>query len=254
MGGIFKRVPKYLSPRKRGSGLAWGWLSRGGSRTAPINHHAFIVSKTTRYLLCFGVRQILIKNVFNIQNCLVKPLLSLLLLYRRLRYGYAFRKIPLTRGKFAIVDPEDYPRLAKYKWFLAKSPTGSYATRWQRLKNKNARKRIWMHREIIHIPKHMVCDHKNRNGLDNRKANLRPATVSQNLCNRSKRRTKTRSKYKGLEWDKIQRKWKARIQLNGRKIYLGSFAGEIDAAKAYDKAAKKYHGEFAALNFEQKQM
>jgi hypothetical protein len=155
----------------------------------------------------------------------------------------------LTRGKFAIVDPEDYPRLAKYKWFLAKSPTSSYAARWQRLKTKNTRKRIWMHREIIHIPKKMVCDHINRNSLDNRKANLRPATVSQNLCNRTKTRTKTRSKYKGLEWDKTQRKWKARIQLNNKKIHLGSFANEIDAAKAYDRAARKYHGVFALTNF-----
>jgi hypothetical protein len=155
----------------------------------------------------------------------------------------------LTRGKFAIVDPDDYPRLAKHKWFLAKSPTGSYAARWQRHKTKNTRKRIWMHREIIHIPKHMVCDHKNRNGLDNRMANLRPATVSQNLCNRAKRKTKTRSKYKGLEWDKNQRKWKARIQLNNKKINLGSFSNEIDAAKAYDKKAKELFREFACLNF-----
>jgi len=173
----------------------------------------------------------------------------LLLLYRRLRYGYTFRKIPLTQGKFAIVDPEDYPRLAKHKWFLAKSPTGSYAARWQRLKAKNTRKRIWMHREIIHIPKHMVCDHINRNGLDNRKANLRPATVSQNLCNRTKTKAKTRSKYKGLEWDKTQRKWKARIQLNYRKIHIGSFDNEIDAAKAYDKKARELFKEFACLNF-----
>jgi hypothetical protein len=154
----------------------------------------------------------------------------------------------LTRGKFAIVDPEDYPRLAKHKWFLAKSPTGSYAARWQRLNAKNTRKKIWMHREIIHIPQKMVCDHINRNSLDNRKANLRPATVSQNLCNRPKRKAKTRSKYKGLEWDKTQRKWKARIQLNNKKIYLGSFTNEIDAAKAYDRAARKYHGVFALTN------
>jgi len=102
---------------------------------------------------------------------------------------------------------------------------------------------------IINIPAGLLCDHINRNGLDNRKANLRPATVSQNLCNRTKRKTKSRSKYKGLEWDKIQRKYKARIQLNNRKIYLGSFNSEIDAAKAYDKAARKYHGDFATPNF-----
>jgi len=154
----------------------------------------------------------------------------------------------LTQGKVAIVDPEDYARLVKYKWHLAKSPTGSYAVRWQRLQNKNARIRIWMHRQVIHIPGHMVCDHINRNGLDNRKANLRPATVSQNLCNRPKTKTKTRSKYKGLEWERIQRKWKIRIQLNYRKIYLGSFVSEINAAKAYDHAAKKYHREFAVFN------
>jgi len=201
--------------------------------------------------LCFGVGQIPIKKVFKIPDFLAKPLLSPLLLYRRLRYGYTFRKIPLTRGKFAIVDPEDYPRIAKYKWFLTKSPTSSYAARWQRLHAKGPRKKIWMHHQVIHIPKHMVCDHINRNSLDNRKANLRPATVSQNLCNRPKTRAKTRSKYKGLEWDKTQRKWKARIQLNGRKIYLGSFADEIDAAKAYDKKARELFSEFACLNFPQ---
>ena len=107
-----------------------------------------------------------------------------------------------------------------------------------------------MHREVIDIPKNMVCDHINGVKLDNRKANLRPATVSQNLFNCSKRRpAESCSKYKGLEWDRIQRKWKARIQVNRRKIYLGSFTEEIDAAKAYDTAAKKHHGVFASLNF-----
>jgi hypothetical protein len=175
--------------------------------------------------------------------------LFLVLLYRQLRYGYAFRRIRLTQGKFAIVDPEDYARLAKYKWFLAKSPTSSYAARWQRPKAKNPRKKIWMHRQLIDIPQHMVCDHINRNGLDNRKANLRAASVSQNLCNRPKTKTKTRSKYKGLEWDKTQRKWKVRIQLKGQRTYLGSFASETDAAKAYDKKATELFKEFACLNF-----
>ena len=185
----------------------------------------------------------------HIPDWLERILVSAVLLYRRARFGCPFRRIPLTKGQFAIVDPDDYPRLAKYKWFLAKCPTSSYAARWQYRQNSQKRKRIWMHRQIITIPQGLVCDHINRNGLDNRKANLRPATVSQNLCNRPKRKTKTRSIYKGLEWDKLQRKWKARIHLNNRKIYLGSFATEADAAKAYDNAAHKLHGRFASLNF-----
>ena len=183
-----------------------------------------------------------------IPDRLLRPFVALVLLYRRLHYGYAFRKIPLTQGKFAIVDPEDYKRLAIYKWHLANSPTGTYAARWQRIRPGGYRKKIWMHREVIGVPEHLLCDHINGNGLDNRSANLRPATVSQNLCNRPKRKSKTRSKYKGLEYDKIQRKWKVRIQYNGRKINLGSFATEIDAARAYDDKATVLFGEFARLN------
>lgn len=106
-----------------------------------------------------------------------------------------------------------------------------------------------MHHEVIDVPPGMVCDHIDGNGLDNRKANLRPATVSQNICNRPKTKRKTRSKYKGLEWNKIQRKWKVSIQCNGHKVYLGSFASEIDAAKAYDKKARELFGPFARPNF-----
>jgi hypothetical protein len=191
----------------------------------------------------------IIRVIIDIPDRLAGPLVWLLLLYRRLRYGCAFRKIPLTQGKFAMVDPEDYERLAKYRWHLSKSPTGSYAARWQRIRPGGYRKKIWMHREVIDIPEHMLCDHVNGNGLDNRATNLRPATVSQNLCNRPKTKAKTRSKYKGLEWEKIQRKWKVRIQCNGRKIYLGSFSNEIDAARAYDEKAKALFGQFASLNF-----
>jgi hypothetical protein len=194
-------------------------------------------------------RRTIMKIIIKVPKWLAGPLIQILLLYRRLRYGYPFMRIPLTQGQFAIVDPQDYERLAKYKWHLAKSLTGLYAARWQRIGPGGQRKKIWMHRQVIDVPEHLVCDHVNGNGLDNRSANLRPATFSQNLYNRPKRKSKTRSKYKGLEWDKIQRKWRVRIRYKGKRIYLGSFASEKDAAKAYDKKAKVLFGEFASFNF-----
>ncbi|UCD51621.1 MAG: hypothetical protein JSW27_03125 [Phycisphaerales bacterium] len=86
----------------------------------------------------------------------------------------------------------------------------------------------------------MFCDHINHNGLDNRKANLRPATHMQNVWDRRKfnRRTSggfkshSRSQYKGVDWANDMKRWRARIRVNGRRIYLGSFKDEIDAAKA----------------------
>ncbi len=107
-----------------------------------------------------------------------------------------------------------------------------------------------MHREIIHPPGHLVVDHINHNGLDNRKANIRPATRSQNNFNRLiVKREDSSSKYKGVSWRKRKMRWHARIHVNGEYKFLGYFKDEIHAAKAYDEAAKKYHGEFAVLNF-----
>jgi hypothetical protein len=105
-----------------------------------------------------------------------------------------------------------------------------------------------MHREVIDIPEGMVCDHINRKVFDNRKGNLRPATVSQNNCN-TRKRAHTTSRYRGVSWYARLNKWMAQINANGRRIHLGVFDDEVDAAKTYDAAARKYHGEFAVLNF-----
>jgi len=99
-------------------------------------------------------------------------------------------------------------------------------------------------------PQAFFIDHINHNGLDNRKANLRPAMHWQNVCNRPKSpRTKSRSKYKGLTWHKRKGKWHVRIRFKGHTESLGYFDNETDAAAAYDQAAKRYHGRFAILNF-----
>jgi hypothetical protein len=154
----------------------------------------------------------------------------------------------LGRGKYAIVDADDYERLAKYKWQLRSNGHASYAFRRSSRAGGKKEQRILMHREIIDIPEGLVCDHANRKVLDNRKANLRPATSSQNNCNTRKRAQAT-SRYRGVSQDARSNKWMARIKANGRRIYLGTFDDEVDAAKAYDAAAKKHHGEFAVLNF-----
>ena len=192
---------------------------------------------------------LIITVVLDIPDFLEKPMLALLLFYRRLRFGYPFRRIPLTQGKYAIVDPEDYERLSKYKWHAHKAPHTFYAVRSLTNGKKQPRKNAQMHNLIIEVPPGMFIDHINHNGLDNRKANLRPATRTQNIWHRKKFKRPSRSRYKGVDWSKTQKKWRARIRVNGKRIYLGSFKNELQAAKAYDAAAKKYHGEFAVLNF-----
>ena len=165
-----------------------------------------------------------------------------MLLYRRLRYGYAFRRIRLTQGKFAIVDCEDYDLLSRYKWCAAKDSSTYYAVRSRR------GKQVRMHREIMKVPKHLVCDHINHNGLDNRRNNLRICTRQQNTYNQKPMKTGT-SKYKGVDWNKRQKKWRARIYYKSRCHYLGYFNNEIDAALSYDAKARQLFKEFACLNF-----
>ena len=181
----------------------------------------------------------------------------IVLLYRRLRYGYAFRRIPLTQGCFALIDPADYRRLSKYKWRLRRTRGKNtlYAERSIRLPNGRY-SRILMHREILKLPRvtsherrttNLVIDHINGNGLDNRRANLRLATVAQNAWNSKKRNS--RSGYKGVWFAADKGLWRAAIVCHGRRIHLGYFKDKIAAAKKYDEAARKYYGRFARTNF-----
>jgi hypothetical protein len=172
------------------------------------------------------------------------------LLYRRLRYGCAFRRIPLSRGKYALVDPDDYDRLSKYNWHMVGDKGAFYAVRNTGQRRGAKRIVVKMHREVLRVPDGMFVDHINHNGLDNRKANLRPATQAQNARNRRKvQRGNFHSKYKGLTWYRREKRWAVRIMVDRKSKFIGYFDNERDAAKAYDMAAKKYHGQFAALNF-----
>ncbi len=156
--------------------------------------------------------------------------------------------IELTQGFYAIVDDKNYFWLNSYKWHYVNKQGKGYA--YRAINGKN----VGMHQVIMNAPDGLQVDHKNTNTLDNRTENLRIATHQQNCQNRkvSSNPNKT-SKYKGVSLRKscISKPWRASITRNKQTIQLGFYTTEIEAARAYDKAAIELFGEFAWLNFPQ---
>jgi hypothetical protein len=150
-------------------------------------------------------------------------------------------RIELTRGKFALIDDDDYDEISKHKWHLY---SNRYAARSIRVDGKNIF--ILMHRVIMDAPKHLEVDHINGNGLDNRKENMRLCTHLQNTWNRTKKTGTHR--YKGAVFHKRVGKWYAYIKISKKCVHLGVFLDEKDAARAYNNAAIENFGEFACLN------
>lgn len=141
------------------------------------------------------------------------------------------KRIPLTSGKFALVDDADFTFLNQWTWRLNKD---GYANRRQ------GTKRVFMHRLLNGTPDGLFTDHINRNKLDNRKKNLRTCDKSLNGINRGAQNN-NKSGHKGVYFEEWTKKWCASLFLKGKRLYRGRFSKKEDAIKARLKAEQKYH-------------
>lgn len=146
-----------------------------------------------------------------------------------------YKLIPLTQGKFAMVDNEDFDRVKDINWQFINRGYASSVTVGL------------MHRYIMGAPENLEVDHINHNKVDNRKNNLRIATRPQNTANTRPRVGS--SIYKGVHWSTVENIWIARIKHNKKRYYIGSFTDEVECAKARDLKSLSFQGDFAYLNF-----
>ena len=156
------------------------------------------------------------------------------------------KQIPLSQGKFAIVDDDVYEWASKYKWCAMRGNSTFYALRG--VGKRPNHKKVYLHRDIMDAQIGVQVDHINGDGLDNRRENLRLASNMENQRNRRLNANNT-SGFKGVYWQVDKGKWRARIEVDGNAIHLGYFDSKEDAALAYDASAIKNFGEFAKTNF-----
>jgi len=152
------------------------------------------------------------------------------------------KTIPLTQGKVALVDDVDFERANKLCWHAHYNHQSKIWYAQSIHKNKV----LHLHRFILNAPENLLVDHRNGDGLDDQRCNLRTCTKSQNCCNSKSR--KGTSKYKGVSFHKRAGKWQVDICKNYKGYYVGLFNTESEAAQAYNQVAVKFHGSFARLN------
>ena len=151
--------------------------------------------------------------------------------------------VPLTRGKFALIDAEDADTVLAHKWHSEPGRRGTWYAATQ-----IAGRYVSLHRLILGEPKGLQVDHRSRDGLDCRRANLRICTARQNQHN-AVVSARNISGFKGVSFHKLRNKWQAKIRHNGCQCHLGYFSSPVDAALAYDEAARGSFKDFARLNF-----
>ena len=150
------------------------------------------------------------------------------------------RLIQLTQRATAFVSDEDYDRLSQYKWKLLKDGDRRYAIR------EAGRSLIAMHQDVLGAKDGLVIDHRDRDGLNNVRSNLRYATRSQNQINSARPKPATASsRFKGVTM--IPAKWIARIKVDGKSVHLGTFHSEEEAGEAYAAAARRLYPDFAPV-------
>ena len=143
-------------------------------------------------------------------------------------------------GMYAVVDSDDYHLVSGYSWYPMKRGGVFHAAT-----KHGSQRNIYMHRLIADFD---MVDHIDRDGLNNRRCNLRPATKSQNLMNTVSREGSV-SQYKGVSKGRQPGRWRATIKVGSVQIALGQYSTEEDAARAYDVAAVTHFGEYARTNF-----